>query len=58
MPLFLTILFILVLFLLRPVMQLLQHLMKLARNRKPQICRIFHKAQTLIGDIEENDCCS
>ena len=52
MPLFLTILFI---FLLAPVMQLLQHLMKLARNRKSKVCSILHKSQAFIGDIEEND---
>ena len=52
-PLFITIL--LVLFLLAPVMQLLQHLMKLPRNRKPQIRCILHKAQAFVGDVEEND---
>ena len=36
-------------------MQLLQHLVKLSRNRKSQICRILYKAQTFIGNIEEND---
>lgn len=55
MPLFLTILFV---FLLTSVMQLLQHLMELRRNRKSQISSVLNKAQTFIGDIEENDRCS
>ena len=36
----------------------LQHLMELRRNRKSQISSVLNKAQTFIGDIEENDRCS
>ena len=57
MPLFLTILFLIrrIVFLLRPVMQLFQNQLQLSRDRQSQICRILDQAQSLIGQIKEND---
>ena len=53
MPLFFTVLSICFVF---AVMQLLQHCLQLFRYWKSQMCSIFRKAHTFIGDVEENDC--